>query len=288
MPTNFRQERMVKEQRQKIYGALFLILVIIVLGRSSVLGAIGRFGHLIGLPLWHSADALQASGIDIASMTRTRASLIEENKVLHEQAELSDLRAKTIDALVSENEHLKELMGRDTKEDTVLARVLSRPPFEVYDTFIIDVGMHEGVSVGALVYGKGSFVIGSISRVMDRSSVVTLASAPGETRSVMVAESSGDEKQASSTTDTLSEKHNLVFAGIGGGGFRAQVPKQLHIAPGTMMALPTLNPSFIGIITTEYVPEDGSLKEIYGTLPFGINSLEWVKVVLALRTPVTP
>jgi cell shape-determining protein MreC len=287
MPTNFRQERMVKEQRQKIYGALFLILIILVLGRGPVLGAIGRLGHLVGLPFWHSANIVENAGGSVEGMTRTRAALIEENTALQEQIELSDLQSKAYEAVLAENEHLKELMGRSTKEKTVLARVLSRPPFEVYDTFVIDVGMHDGVALGALVYGKGSFVIGTISRVMDRSSVVTLASAPGETRTVMVAESSGSGKLASTTSTTLSEDHELVFVGIGGGGFRAQVPKQLRIAPGTIMALPTLIPSFVGVITTEFVPEDGSLKEIYGTLPFGINSLEWVKVVVNDATTTT-
>jgi cell shape-determining protein MreC len=288
MPTNFRQERMVKEQRQKIYGALFLILIIILLGRGPVLGAIGRLGHFIGLPFWHGASVIEGTSESIIGLTRTRASLISENATLQSQIELSDLQSKSYAAVLAENEHLKELMGREAKEQTVLARVLSRPPLEVYDTFVIDVGMYDGVSAGALVYGKGSFVIGTISRVMDRSAVVTLASAPGETRSVIVKEASSDMGSASGTSDTMTENHNLVFTGIGGGGFRAQVPKQLHIAPGTIMALPTLAPSFIGVVTTEHVPEDGSLKEIYGTLPFGINSLEWVKVVLTDVAKTTP
>ena len=288
MPTNFREERMVKEQRQKIYGALFLILLTIVLGRGPVLGVIGRLGHFIGLPFWRSANAVESQGVNIADMTRSRTSLLEENAALKDQIELSDLRARAYEAVLAENEHLKELMGRDDREATVLARVLSRPPLEVYDTFVIDVGADKGIPVGALVYGKGSFVIGTVSRVMDRSSVVTLASAPGETRTAMVAESTPGEKLATSTGDTLSENHELVFVGIGGGGFRAQVPKQLHIASGTIMALPTFAPSFLGVISTEYVPEDGSLKEIYGTLPFGINSLEWVKVALTASTSTAP
>lgn len=287
MPTNFREERLVKEQRQKIYGALFLILLVVVLGRGPILGGIGRIGHFIGLPFWNTANIVEDKGSSILDTTRSREALLAENAALRDRIELSDLKSEAYDAVLSENEHLKELMGRNDKEHTILARVLSRPPFEVYDTFVINVGMRDGITLGALVYGKGSFVIGSISRIMDRTAVVTLASAPGETRTVMLAESSTGERVASSSSTTLTEDHELVFTGIGGGGFRAQVPKQLRIAPGTIMALPTENPSFIGVTTAEYVPEDGSLKEIYGTLPFGINSLEWVKVALDTSTTTT-
>lgn len=278
MPTNFREERMIKEQRQKIYGALFLILLIVIMGRGPVLGALGRVGHLVGLPFWSATNGAEGIGAQLTDQTRSKSSLIEENALLRDQIQQSILDTKAYEAVLAENAHLKELMGRTDKEKTVLARVLSRPPLEVYDTFVIDVGLHDGVTVGALVYGKGSFVIGTVTRVMDRSAVVTLVSAPGETRTAMVAEVDPEAKSASSSHETLSEDHELVFTGIGGGGFRAQVPKQLRIAPGTIMALPTLTPSFIGVISTEYVPEDGSLKEVFGTLPFGINSLEWVKV----------
>lgn len=284
MPTNFRQERMVKEQRQKIYGALFLILLVVVFGRGPILGGIGRLAHFVGLPFWSSANSIEVKSGSLFDQTRSRASLLQENGALKERIELSDLQSKSYETLLAENMHLKELMGRSEREHSILARVLSRPPFEVYDTFVIDVGVRDGITVGALVFGKGSFVIGSITRVMDRSSVVTLASAPGETRTVMVAESSTGDKLATSSRDTLSEDHELVFTGIGGGGFRTQVPKQLHIAPGTVMVLPALLPSYLGIVTAEFVPEDGSLKEIYGTLPFGVNSLEWVKVELSATT----
>lgn len=284
MPTNFRQERMVKEQRQKIYGALFLILLVIIFGRGPILGGIGRLGHFVGLPFWRSANVVEAQGGAALDLTRSRTSLLEENAALKSRIELSDLQSKSYEAVLAENLHLKELMGRTGREQSILARVLSRPPLEVYDTFVIDVGADDGVVLGALVFGKGSFVIGSVTRVMDRSAVVTLASAPGETRTVMVAETSFGDKFATSSDATLREDHELIFTGIGGGGFRTQVPKQLHIATGTIMALPTLTPSFLGIITSEFVPEDGSLKEIYGTLPFGINSLEWVKVSLSGAT----
>ncbi len=279
---------MVKERRQRVYGALFLIVLVIVLGRGPVLGAIGRVGHMIGLPFWRTANVIEDGTGGMRDLTRSRDSLLQENKALRDQIELSDLQSKTFNALIAENLHLKELMGRSDEAQTILARVLSRPPFEVYDTFVIDVGADKGIVPGALVYGKGAFVIGSISRVMDTTAVVTLASAPGEMHTAMIAESDPLAPISASSSTTLSEDHELVFTGIGGGGFRAQVPKQLSIATGTMMALPTFAPSYLGSISGEYVPENGSLKEVYGALPFGINSLEWVKVALSASTSTMP
>lgn len=284
MVTNFRQERLVRERRRPLYGALFLITLIIVLGRGPIFSFMGRAAHFIGIPFW-GAGRVVADGADFAAeYARPKSALASDVIELRSKLGMREGIEATADALRAENKELKELLGRKMKGTHVLARVVSRPPLQVYDTLLIDVGSNEGVIQGAVVFANGEYAIGTVTRVYDSSSVVTLSSAPGETRTASVAELIPAEHASS----TSSEKHELIFTGIGGGGFHAQVPKHLVISTGTPMVLPSFNTAVMGIITGERIPEDGSLKDIYGSLPFGINSLDWVSVQVPETPKVSP
>lgn len=273
--TNFRQERLLKEKRQKIYGALLLIILIIILGRGPIFSFFGRVGHFIGLPLWKTGQSFTDAEDYATEYIKPKSELVGEVLSLRKLVEENKSDEAIISVLETENKNLKALQGRDAEKGRVLARVLSRPPIQIYDTLIIDIGSNKGIEEGALVYTKNDFVIGKVTRVNDNSSVVTLSSSPKETYSVILRVEGADDV-SSSTKDFLQQ--DITFTGIGGGGFIAQVPKHIKVREGTPMTVPTITPSIIGIITGESIPENGSLKEIYGSLPFGIRSVEWVSV----------
>lgn len=241
----------------------------------------GRVGHLIGIPLWKTSQTAADAEDYLTEYAKPRGKLVNEVLNLRKAIEENKSDEAIISVLEAENKNLKTLQGREGSVGHVLARVLSRPPLQIYDTLLIDVGMNNGIEEGALVYTKNNFVIGKISRVNDNTSVVTLSSSPKEVYSVML-NVEGDDEVSSSTKDFL--KHDVTFTGIGGGGFVAQVPKHIKIENGTPMTIPSITPSIIGVITGESVPENGSLKEVYGSLPFGIRSIEWVSVEAKNKT----
>lgn len=276
MVTNFRQERLVREKRQKIYGALFLFILIVFLGRGPIFNFFGRIGHFMGIPFWQVDESLQSSDEYLTEYTKPKSALVEE--VLQLKKQNTELKNKEaiISVLEQENSDIKKLFGRDENNKRILTRVLSRPPFQIYDTLIIDIGSINGVREGNLVYTEENYAIGKVSRVYDRTSVVTLFSSPKETYSVMVKSKLGEE----STSSTKSLNNEITFIGIGNGGFEAQVPKHMEIENNTKMVLSSINPSIIGIITGESVPETGSMKQVYGSLPISIKSIDWVSVDL--------
>ncbi len=272
MVTNFRQERMEKERRRKLYGAFFVILIIFVLGRGPIFSFLGRIGSYIGLPLWRLDSSITESVDYLTEYSKPRSALVNEILTMRHELESKNGTDALIKTLEEENRNIRQLFGRNTDEKRLLARVLSRPPFQIYDTVVIDVGSIDGITEGSIVYIDSNFVLGKVTRVNYHTSVVTLSSAPGEHYPIMItSEAEGSEIGNSS-------QNEVVFYGIGGGGFVAEVPKHVNVASGTSMVFSSINPTMIGIISGESIPETGSLKQVYGSLPYSIKSIDWVSV----------
>jgi cell shape-determining protein MreC len=277
MVTNYRQERLVKQKRQKLYGVLFIVCIIFALGRKPIFTFIGRVSHYIGIPIWKVENSLIDSLEYTSEIVKPKSVLVAELiELKRNQFSYSD-REAIIEALKIENKGLKESQNRIIDDKNVLARVLSRPPLQVYDTLVIDVGSSDGVTLLSDVYSKNDYVVGVITRVFKNTSVVTLKSAPGEVHQIMVPNIIENSSEHSSTSKN-SLLHSISFTGLGGGGFKAQIPKHLNIATNTPMILSSINSEVIGIITGESTDDSNSLKDVFGSLPFSINSIDWVTV----------
>lgn len=277
MVTNYRQERFLKERRQKIYGVLFLIVIIFILGRHPIFTFFGRVSHYIGIPIWRIENSVKDSIEYSTEMIKPKSVIVSELIDLKRNKIVYSDREAIIEALKIENKQLKEAQNRKINSKNLLARVLSRPPIQIYDTLIIDVGSDDGVTLLSDVYSKNDYDIGVVTRVFKNTSVVTLKSAPNEVHQVMIPNIL-DNSSDNSTSSTNVLIHSISFTGLGGGGFKAQIPKHLSIASNTPMILSSIDSPVIGIITGESIDESNSLKDIYGSLPFSINSIDWVTV----------
>lgn len=93
---------------------------------------------------------------------------------------------------------------------------------------------------------------------------------------------------STSTIKTASGMRTQVsFVGLGGGGFRALVPKQMQVTKDEPISLLSPELSFLGVVTGVFVPPNGSLKEVYGSLPVGVSQIEWVSLIPALDTELS-
>lgn len=173
-----------------------------------------------------------------------------------------------IQSLKTENEQLKEIVGRKTEhDDRIISVILARPPRIPYDSLIIDIGEDHELHSGDLVYAEMDYIIGHVEVVSAKSSVVKLFSAPGEKIDVLV---------GSSTIPVVAE-------GRGAGNFYIKVPKNIPIAEGDQIVVPGLRPIVLG--TAEHVDtsEGEAFAHIYFKLPVKLNSLHYVQVKKSIR-----
>lgn len=166
--------------------------------------------------------------------------------------------------LLEENQALKEQFGRATKEkERRLGAILAAPPQSLYDTAVIDVGSLGGVRVGDLAL-SGSAVLGTVSKVFSRTSLIEFFSTAGKKTEVSILH----EGKAIPVT----------VEGKGGGEFKATLPKEVPVFAGDGVVLP--KESLLLFAAVEAI--EGSATDSFQTIrfknPVSISSLRFLEI----------
>jgi len=169
------------------------------------------------------------------------------------------------DFLARENAELKSRLGRLIPgETTRIAAVLMRPPATPYDTFLLDVGLNDGVAMGDLVFASGSTVLGYVSEVYRSTSRATLYSAPEETHDTLLVTQDGSAP--------------LVVEGQGGGSFVGELPQGVPVAVGDSVIFPNITPTLAARVSAVEVNPSESFQTVYLQLPANPFALQYVEV----------
>lgn len=240
-------------------GALVILicLLLAILGTYLLQGA----AQTLAYPFMHISNGLEGLFGGVGSAFQTKLSLSEENNKLRQELRSTSHVMARERVLTRENEELKETLGRSISKDARLAVVLSRPPFMMYDTLIIDLGLGSTIEVGDRVYAKGDIAIGEVAAVYPQTSLVTLFSTPGRELQVRVA------------TTTLTAK------GRGLGNYLLEVPREYAMATGTEVMLPSLLPSLLGVVDTIEAHPADPVQYVYVRAPLSLNDLYFVTLV---------
>ncbi len=173
-----------------------------------------------------------------------------ENKISQLEDELQKLKISSLTENKTELERVS---------NGVMLKVISRPPFSIYDTLILSKD-NQDVQIGDLVFVQGSYV-GEISEVDYKTAVVKLRSSSGEKTVVRVA-----------GVDVEAEGH-------GGGQFQIKIPKDLKLGIGDAVIVPSLNNVVLGVVGS--IEEDliETFKTVYFNIPVSFQDMSSVSVV---------
>lgn len=178
-------------------GAVSTLRLILYLAIAVVLMVFDHRGDYLGL-LRRTASALvepvyriAAFPADVARATRsavaTQDRLVSENRDLREALLLAQARLNRLDALVAQNERLKQLL--DAQKNLGLSVQFARLVDVDLDPFrhriVLDVGADQGVSVGQPVIDAHG-IMGQIIEVLPNTSVAMLITDPTHAIPVVV------------------------------------------------------------------------------------------------------
>lgn len=265
MITGFRHERQRQAKRWKLLGSLLFFVFLLFFFRTQVASMLSSFFGTVARPIFLANSFAREQLTEWRKMLSFKDSLIAENKYLKETLDTVSLEAYSREKLRAENEQLKAALGRASGRPLLLARVLATPGRSPYDTLILDVGWNEGAATGMKVFVDGDFAIGEVSKVMKKSSIVTLYSSYGNEFSVTI---------GSSSIPALAK-------GIGGGNFRIALSKDVPIFPGDLVNIPAIAPEYAGVVAAISHQEGSSLQDIYFNWPFNVNELTFAYVAIA-------
>ena len=171
---SYRRDKQKFPKGKVLSGLLVLFIAYVIFGTSA--GDVLHKGlERVSIPLWRAeGESMFSAGIIGAFQSKLK--LTAENEKL--KKELRDLGLKLLDRnlLYEENLLLKEKVGRGNIDESIFARVLTRPGQSLYDTLIIDVGSEVGLRGGERVMYEDTILIGSIAEVGEKTSKVKLFS----------------------------------------------------------------------------------------------------------------
>ena len=244
-----------------IAGAVLLFLWYVV--PRLLFGA----AALVILPIVSIQSWFYESTASLPQFLRDRSELVEEMQRLEQQVLERSGDQHSLELLKSENEELRNLLSYDGSE-RIMAGVIARPNQLPYDVLLIDQGSRDGVLEGSPVYIGNQTVIGFVSEVLQRSSVVTLVTTPGFTSTVFV----------------FGPDIYTNAVGQGGGKVRVGVPQGIALEVGDLVVLPAVTSGIYGDIS--YIETSPTQPEQYGFVSPEIP-LQSIRFVAVGGTPLT-
>lgn len=262
MKTLYRQNH--TRNKARIIGTIslfFLIIMIYAAGKpllSFFSGVFAPAGIVISRAEGQTASAFGSIG----SYFLSKSTLQDENSRLKGEMELMRLSVIRTESLEEENAELRALLGRSARDDSaILTEVMIRPPTSPFDTMIIDVGRASGVEDGDTASVSG-FIVGSIARVDDRTSVLRLWSYPGNTFDIVI-----------------GEKFSGRAEGQGGGSFRIRAPRDVPVVLGDIVSVPSINGMLLGTVAAIDSNPENPFSDIYVSSPVNLRTVRFMEVV---------
>lgn len=250
-------------KRKNITRNFIIIGVLILLAVSGFMFWSGKLFNVVGRPIWTMQNKIVDTAYNTSYLVRTKASVFNENDLL--KKENIDLKNQMIDYQImkTENDQLKELLGRLPTEDKfTIATILTKPNRSPYDSIIIDIGSNVGLVEGLKVFGDATVPIGEITKVYVNNSLVMLYSNPGQ------------------ITEGVLEGSNtsVELVGRGGGNFEMTIPLDLPSENGNLVVLPSIKREVIAIVDGVLSSPTDPIKKVILRSPINIQSLKWVEV----------
>jgi cell shape-determining protein MreC len=263
MKMKYHLKNKVRGNRKSNKTFFTVFFLVILLGLISILSPSTLPGRLnnLGKPVWKSREVILESFSGLRNILNSKSFLITENKKLKDELQTARETNIKINLLEKENKELKNILGRRTEAQRILARVLSKAGQSPYGTIIIDVGLNK-VSKNQEVFSGDSILIGLIDEVYKKTAKVKLLSAPGTSYEVEIGE----------------EAIPATAIGLGGGNFEIKLPRGVDIKIGDAVIAPNLSIRLLGIVDYVDAELQNSIQKILFKSPINTNQIKWVEI----------
>jgi cell shape-determining protein MreC len=193
----------------------------------------------------------------MSSYFHSKNELQKVNKELNDQNQDFKIKLLTLESVQKENEDLKSQLNFINPEvKTVLVKIITKPPFSPFDTFVIN--SDSQIQKDQKVFYK-KMLVGRVIETYAKTAIVKLYSSSDEKVPVQLL---GNEFEAE---------------GQGNLSFKIKIPKSLVVEKETPIYSSETN-SILGVVQTIYSDEASAFQDIYFKYPININDLDYVEV----------
>jgi rod shape-determining protein MreC len=252
-----------KLKRKRYTVAIFFLFLFLIIFQfyTSIFSGLSYVSNIVFRPFLSVGNSVRDQFGNFSYYLSSKNSLSKENENFRLQKLTDEAKMANYDSIVSENEKLKEILGRVSEHpNLVLATILVKPSQSVYDTLVVDVGIKQGVNKGSMVYALGNIPVGHVDMVYEDTSRIVLFSNPGEKTGVSIRDISFD------------------LIGRGGGNFEMILPRDVVLEKGEQAVLPGITPRVVGIVETIISDPRDAFKKALLVSPVNISELRFVEI----------
>ncbi len=195
-------------------GVVGLSLVLILLSRAGVIDPFQNAFLDVAAPVQHALRNVSDPVAGWLSNVRDIGDVRSENDSLRaENEQLKNQVATLLNAQAQLSQLQALLLVKQSNADAqyLVANVVAKDPDSLKEAVAIDRGTHDGLQEGMVVVTEGNSVVGTVTKVFDSYSWVTLVTDPGSAISAMVQESRAEGV----VTGSYSRKLSIDFVGQG-------------------------------------------------------------------------
>lgn len=250
-------------KNKPLYKKRFFIFLLIVLFVFITFGKefTRNLNNNVFYAVFSTRDFILSPFTNTFSYFKSKKGLQLEIDNLKNQNKKLETENLTVKILRSENQSIKEALNVYSNQTNFkLAKVLISSPFTPYDTMIINAGSDQ-VTVGQKVF-FGSVMLGTVSQVYAKTSLVKLISAP-------------DQK----IVVRINDEFDVEAQGMGNLGFSASVPKELSVEEGYVVSVRDCEiPAILGPIEEIVTNDTSTFKKIYFNIPLKLGDINFVEI----------
>ncbi len=254
------QERKQALSWKRALGAVFgvlAMLAIIFFIIAPIIRSISRG------PAW-MRHATTTAISDQLTMLSSKRQMLDKIRALENQIASFETQTTELGMLRDENDALrKELSYPRASHASITASIIAKPSLSLYNSLIIDRGTIDGVSEGDLVTAQGTIALGTIAKVSDHSATVQLFSGP------------------QFADDLILKGPNITVpaTGKGGGNFEIHIPREVEVADGELLAIPTHPDLAVGVVKSIEFDARDPFQTVLARVPVNVQELRFVEVI---------
>jgi cell shape-determining protein MreC len=261
---SYLHDRKKDRLKKRFLLSVILVVLLVLLSVAGLFKGLGGLMHIIAKPFWKSTDMVNVAVDGSVNIVKSKSTLEKENYNLDTKVQELQNAMLDYDILKKENEDLKALMDRKaTKDEFILATILTKPNRSPYDTVVVDIGLDHNLQVGQHVFANAVTPIGRVFEVYARTALVKLYSTPGEVTEAQVEGSNA----------------SIELTGRGGGNFEMMIPHDMEIVSGTNVIIPNINSRILAVVADVVSDPRDPLKKVILHSPINIQDLKWVEIL---------
>ncbi|MBU1179163.1 rod shape-determining protein MreC [Patescibacteria group bacterium] len=243
-------------------GIVFLLVLIIFVFKSFPPVFATRAVFYAGQPFVFFKNKCSVFWENNLSVFRNKKELQQENDSLKQKVAEMESEKLFSEVILKENDEIKGVFSRSSDREFILAYVLSRPGYGIYNSLVIDAGFKQGVEEGMRVTAFGTVLLGYVSEVAPNASKVKLVSYPEEETNVFV-----------------GNNISAIAYGVGGENLSVVLPQDINVSAGDKITSLGNSPLFLGVVEKIIKEPADPFQNIIFRLPLNIQEITRVYLI---------